>query len=624
MKLMQSDAPMQIVHVVRQYVPFIGGLEFVVHDLAREQVKLGHAVRVVTLERRLGAGQDKLPREEVLDGVVVRRISHFGPRRYPVAPGVLRHLRDADVVHVHAIDFFFDFLAICNIALRKTLVISTHGGFFHTDKFSSLKKLWFKSLTRMSLNSYSAVICVSHQDEETFRSIRTQGIRALLNGVDVSKFKAAAPISIERSLVTIGRFAPNKGYDRLLDTLIELNQGGDWKLTILGGADQLSAADIEVMISERNLQDVVQLIVSPSNEEMKAHLATASAFISASSYEGFGVAAVEALSAGLPVILNDIKPYRSLVNSLGQGALVNFAEPRDAAQKIEQWRCEFDDTSDARERRIAFASGFGNEQVARETVQLYGAATGRATRLISGLEVDVLSPAEAIETIDARLRTNSATKIIFANSNLITRLTVEEKRAFSKDEDTIVLNDGIALDTASLFIYGKSFPSNLNGSDFMGAMLSGLQSRLRIFLLGGKPGVAEEAARVLLKIYPDHEIVGLHHGYYDSAQLPGIVSKIRASGADTLLCAMGNPIQERWLKEHLDDCGCRLGIAVGAYLDFVSGKMPRAPTWVRKARLEWLYRLAIEPRRLASRYTWGIARFFGGVVGQVLRGYRVQ
>ena len=124
---------MFIVHVVRQFHPGVGGLENVVLELASAQASAGHRVRVVTLDRLFnGASEQKLPAIEVLDGIEIVRIPYFGSSRYPIALSVLRHIKEADLVHVHAIDFFFDYLAWTKPIHGRTLVASTHGGFFHT------------------------------------------------------------------------------------------------------------------------------------------------------------------------------------------------------------------------------------------------------------------------------------------------------------------------------------------------------------------------------------------------------------------------------------------------------------------------------------------------------------
>src|SRR3954454_3791652 len=155
---------MKIVHVVRQYHPAVGGLESVVQELAKWQVEQGHKVRIVTLNRIFNAWQCQLPAHEIIDGAEVVRIPFFGSRRYPIAPSVLRHLKDADVVHVHAIDFFFDYLAWTKPIHRKPLVASTHGGFFHTSYARFLKRLYFSTITRASLTWYEGIAAVSRSD----------------------------------------------------------------------------------------------------------------------------------------------------------------------------------------------------------------------------------------------------------------------------------------------------------------------------------------------------------------------------------------------------------------------------------------------------------------------------
>jgi alpha-1,3-mannosyltransferase len=102
-----------------------------------------------------------------------------------------------------------------------------------------------------------------------------------------------------------------------------------------------------------------------------------------------------------------------------------------------------------------------------------------------------------------------------------------------------------------------------------------------------------------------------------------VIETIRNARADVLLVAMGNLEQELWLTDHLAETGCVLGFGVGGLFDFMAGAVPRAPQWVRAAHLEWLYRMAQEPRRLWRRYLLGMPIFLLRVVGQWLAGARV-
>ena len=103
-----------------------------------------------------------------------------------------------------------------------------------------------------------------------------------------------------------------------------------------------------------------------------------------------------------------------------------------------------------------------------------------------------------------------------------------------------------------------------------------------------------------------------------------VVAAIRASSADVILVAMGNPQQELWLADNLKATGSQLGFGVGALFDFVSGHPPRAPICVRTARLEWLYRLVHEPRRMTRRYLVGIPLFLFRIFKQCLSGTPIQ
>lgn len=168
-----------------------------------------------------------------------------------------------------------------------------------------------------------------------------------------------------------------------------------------------------------------------------------------------------------------------------------------------------------------------------------------------------------------------------------------------------ILNDGIGVDIAARMLHGAAFPENLNGTDFTVRFLRETNRSWKIFLLGARPGVAEKAADAISGTAPRHAIVGVQHGFFSAAEQPEILQIIRDSGADLVLVAFGNPKQERWIVDNAAASGAHLLMGVGALFDFLSGEVSRAPQWVRSLRAEWIYRLALEPRRLAARYLLG-------------------
>ncbi len=141
-----------------------------------------------------------------------------------------------------------------------------------------------------------------------------------------------------------------------------------------------------------------------------------------------------------------------------------------------------------------------------------------------------------------------------------------------------------------------------------------------LYFLGGRPGVAREAARRLIESFPDLKIVGVRHGYFDhsagSAENEAVVAEINAAAPDILLVGLGMPLQERWLMEN----GHRLDVGValtgGAVFDYVSGGLRRGPRLLTDNGFEWLARLFFEPRRLWRRYLVGNPLFLLRVLKQ--------
>jgi alpha-1,3-mannosyltransferase len=617
--------PHVIVHVVRQFHPVVGGLESVVRELALTQVKAGKRVRVVTLDRLFNDPLDrKLPAREILDGIEIVRIPFFGSSRYPVAFSALRHLRDADLVHVHAIDFFFDYLAWTKPWHRRTLVVSTHGGFFHTAYAALLKRVWFQTVTRLSLRSYAGVAAVSASDFDRFAPLRQGGLVCIENGADVSAFGDSSAKAFSKSILSLGRFATNKRLDRLIAFVGALRRHDpDWRLVIAGRSGDLEADDLRAAISDAGLDGAVDVVVSPGKTAIRALMAKCSLFASASDYEGFGVAAVEAMSAGLIPLLSDIPPFQRLHSRTRLGLILDYSDPDSAARRLLQKVPDIAaNYSDLRAACIRAAKAYEWPRVCREYSQLYDAATGSTLRTILDVPVQVRTFDGAVELIDDRYASGQRTTVAFANAHTLNVASQNpDFRAVLRD--SLVLNDGIGVDIASRVLYGSPFPDNLNGTDFSPSYLRATRHRYRVFLLGAEPGTAERAAKRLASSCPRHDFVGCHHGHFDQSDLPAILQRIRQSKADLLLVAMGNPKQELFIRDHLAATGCTLGIGVGALFDFLAGNVPRAKPWMQTWRVEWIYRLAQEPRRLAHRYLVGIPIFLCRTAGQAWSGVRV-
>ncbi len=319
-----------VTHVVRQYLPSIGGMEEVVRNIARHQLRSGHkATRIVTLDRLFRNTDERLPAQESIDGVEVIRLPYKGSSRYPLCPAILQHLGDSDVIHVHGVDFFYDFLAATKWLHKRPLVLSTHGGFFHTDFASRAKQAYFKTITRLSSNAYSKVVATSANDGHLFSQIMGERkLQVIENGVDIEKYANQAASVLQPSIVYFGRWSVNKGLLPALELFAALHRKNpQWRFAIAGREYDHNAEELLQHIEWLGLKDAVQLIANPSDDEIRRLIRQASYFLCLSRHEGFGIAPIEAMSAGLTPILSDIPPFRRLVEESRLG----FLTPLDAA-----------------------------------------------------------------------------------------------------------------------------------------------------------------------------------------------------------------------------------------------------------------------------------------------------
>lgn len=219
-----------------------------------------------------------------------------------------------------------------------------------------------------------------------------------------------------------------------------------------------------------------------------------------------------------------------------------------------------------------------------------------------------LVDATAQATIEAILAPGRKT-VAFLNAHCANVMARDTSYADALRQADMILPDGIGVDLAARMT-GQRLTANLNGTDFVPALLRTARQRgLSVFLFGGTPGTAERAADRLCRDLPGLRVVGTRDGFSGAADEAAAIDAINASGADILIVAMGVPRQDVWLARNAERLAPRIRLGVGALLDFLAGNVRRAPVAIRRARCEWVWRLAIEPRRLAGRYLIGNATF---------------
>ena len=184
-----------------------------------------------------------------------------------------------------------------------------------------------------------------------------------------------------------------------------------------------------------------------------------------------------------------------------------------------------------------------------------------------------------------------------------------------------VLPDGIGVNLACR-ILGTSLVANTNGTDMFPLLCERLAaSGHGLYLLGARPGVAEAAGAAAKARFPALKVLGVRDGYFAPEDEDAVVAAVNASGASVLLVAFGAPRQDLWLADLHDRLRPAVRMGVGGLFDFYSGRIPRAPIWLRELGLEWVYRLLQEPGRMWRRYVVGNPLFLARVLREALRGH---
>jgi len=369
---------LRVLHVVRQFHPSVGGLEDFVLALAKQQRRDGVWAEVVTLDRLFKSPEMRLPSHDVIEGVPVQRIGYFGSPKYPIALGVSTRLADFDLVHVHGVDFFCDYLALTRFIHRKPLVLSTHGGFFHTAYARKFKEVFFSTITRLSLTQYSGVVANSINDLELFRRITKRRLVMIENGVNTEKFAGFGSQTFTPNLLYIGRFAVNKGLDELVEAFdVIASEMPNARLHIVGNDFDGLYPHLRQRIAALPNGNNIHIHTGLSDDGVKEVIKDCSFFVSASHYEGFGLTVVEAMSAGLLPIVNRIKSFEAIVGNASVGILTDFSNPTDAAKDavefMSQTRLHYEQS---RTEAIAASDRYSWDGTAQRFVEAYESVLG--------------------------------------------------------------------------------------------------------------------------------------------------------------------------------------------------------------------------------------------------------
>ncbi len=216
---------------------------------------------------------------------------------------------------------------------------------------------------------------------------------------------------------------------------------------------------------------------------------------------------------------------------------------------------------------------------------------------ILGVKVSKVSVKDAVDKIMQFLNEPKLHSVFTPNSEIIMAAYKDEEFKKVLNRSELLTADGIGVVYASR-ILKNPIEERAAGYDISCALLERIKgTSYKIFLFGGKPGVAELAKENIEKKYPGVNIAGMRNGYFKAEDEPEIVKEMNESGADIVFVCLGAPKQEKWIDAHRDELTPRVALGVGGSLDVLAGTAMRAPEFYCKHGLEWFYRLMKQPSR---------------------------
>lgn len=356
---------MKIAHVVRQFYPVKGGLEEYVFNLAKEQAKAANNVHVFTLNRNF-QNNTKLKKKEIVYNINISRSDYYGLKKYPLTFMPINELNKFDIIHIHGLDFFIDFLSLLKRfkIIKSKLIFTTHGLIFHTNRKAIYKKLYFYLISKFSLKKIDKIISISENDKKYISTLKLNSY-LVPNGVKFQKFGQKIDRSINNNrFICFGRIYSHKNINWLIKTFSE-KEYSKYELQIICPYENEEFYKIKNTIQTNN----ILISANISDEQILNEISKSNFIISASEYEGFGISIIEMMSYGLiPILHEKVISFKKFVSESKSGATFEL-NSHDLVNKISNFTKK--NFLEHRENSINFAKKYSWEDINLQIFTLY-------------------------------------------------------------------------------------------------------------------------------------------------------------------------------------------------------------------------------------------------------------
>ena len=466
-------------------------------------------------------------------------------------------------------------------------------------KYDAFRMFYVKRLLPFFVRRAAAVVAISKstaRDLVRHWKIPEAKISIVYNGFTPIPVRKGA--HAPRSILYLSRIEhPGKNHVNLIRAygLLPPELAASHPLVLAGG-DWNGAEAVHAAAANSPYRDSIHFTGFVPEADLANLWADAAAYVFPSRFEGFGLSLLEAMSAGIPCACSKT----SSLGELGEGVAELFdpENPREIAASFVKILTKPDAARIAAGRQRA--ADFSWTKCAHGLLAAFPKAE------VFGVPIDCTTLEAARDHLMAAVRHASAAAhpqfFAFVNAHCLNLAYTDAHYAAILRTAASVWPDGTGVRMAGRRL-GFPVPGNVNGTDLFPLVCRAAEKEgFSIFLYGARPWVVARMAENVAHDYPNLRIAGFCDGYAADAE---VVARINAARPDIVFVAKGVPLQEKWIAVHREQVNAKAILAVGGLFDFVSGRIPRAPEWMRRHGIEWMFRLYQEPFRLFRRYVIG-------------------
>ena len=440
-----------------------------------------------------------------------------------------------------------------------------------------------------------------------------------------------------QTLLYISRIEhPGKNHVRLIEAYSRLPRSlAEAHPLVIAGADWKDAEVVHEAAAKSPHADLIRFTGFVANEDMPHLWEEAGFYVFPSRFEGFGLSLVEAMAKGIPCACSN----NGSLGEIAADVAITF-DPESVDEIADALRRLLSEPETERAARIArgleHVKKFSWSDHAKGIAELISGRDGseRVSRLF-GIPVARVTQSEAVDRIISfAKRGGKAAFVATLNVDFVANAVSgwpfggnDELWGYLRNAD-FVTADGMPIVLLSR-ILRRGLPARVTGADMVPAICRRCaEEGLKVYVLGGdKDAVSDAFKRLLLTTQSPNHLTTILAGHDDAfvkldEQQPEIVERINAAKPDILFVALGNPKQELWMGRNASKLNVGAMVGIGGTFNFIAGKVKRAPKWMQKSGLEWIYRIIQEPGRLWRRYAYGLVKFSWLSLLHVLGGYR--